>query len=459
MPDARGAFTAGIVERAQLGADIYSTEKRADGKGEYIPTAVAVDYLIRHYGFPEYEGELDADNKYSNAPDSRGVYRDTTCHLTDNVGRVLAGLVWYEMITGTPATENNYTRTTLSNEDMEKIKDAAHYACVNYMSYDPTTITSAPGDDTGDDSDDDDDDWIKEAPVSFDYAYSFALLGDTQTVNRYYPDTFANLYDWIVANADEHKIKWVFGLGDITDTSSVGEWERAQANFQKLDGVVPYSLIRGNHDGTAKLNEYFSYDAYINRTLGYWTEGTKLQNTYFTFEVGDIKYLVLCINYGADDRILSWASKIVEKYPDRNVILTTHAYLDETGKLLDKNHAYAPTVLTAAAANGNNGDGIWEKLVKKYENINFVFCGHISSDDIVVTQSVGDNGNVVTQILNDPQTFDYELEGGAGMIAMLYFSEDGKNVDVRYYSTAKDAFYKSDNQFSLEVDVVETAAQ
>lgn len=140
VPDARGAFTAGIVERAQLGADIYSTEKRADGKGEYIPTAVAVDYLIRHYGFPEYEGELSADNKYSNAPDSRGVYRDQTCHLTDNVGRVLAGLVWYEMMTGTPATENNYKRATLSDSDMAMLKEAAHYACENYMTYAPENV-------------------------------------------------------------------------------------------------------------------------------------------------------------------------------------------------------------------------------------------------------------------------------------------------------------------------------
>ena len=139
-PDSRGAFTSAILERAQIGADIYSTEKRADGEGEFIPTAVAVDYLIRHYGFPEYEGELDENNRFSQVPDVRGVYRDKTCHLSANVGRVLAGLVWYEMITGTPATENNYERVTLSSEDMAKIKEAAHYASENYMNYDPEEI-------------------------------------------------------------------------------------------------------------------------------------------------------------------------------------------------------------------------------------------------------------------------------------------------------------------------------
>ena len=78
-----------------------------------------------------------ADGGYDNSADTRGVYRDTVCHLTNNVGRVLAGLVWYEMLTGTPATENKYQRSTLSESDMEKLKEAAHYACENYMNYDP----------------------------------------------------------------------------------------------------------------------------------------------------------------------------------------------------------------------------------------------------------------------------------------------------------------------------------
>ena len=139
-PDASGAYLAALLPNEQLGADIYSTETAQGGRKAYIPTAVAVDYLIRHYRFPEYQGERDEDNKYDNSATTRGVYRDTTCHLTDNVGKVLAGLVWYEMITGTPATENNYQRSTLSSADMAKLKSAAHYACENYTSYDPSKI-------------------------------------------------------------------------------------------------------------------------------------------------------------------------------------------------------------------------------------------------------------------------------------------------------------------------------
>lgn len=140
VPDSSGAYLKELLERNRLGAGIYSSETRPDGEKAFIPTLVAVDYLIRFYGFPEYGGELDETSSYDNSKTTRCVYRDKTCHLTDNVGRVLAGLVWYEMLTGIPATECRYTRSTLSDEDMKKIKAAAHYACENYMTYDPDTI-------------------------------------------------------------------------------------------------------------------------------------------------------------------------------------------------------------------------------------------------------------------------------------------------------------------------------
>ena len=85
-----------------------------------------------------------------------------------------------------------------------------------------------------------------------DYAYSFAVIGDTQIVT--YNDVFSNkqnlnkIYDWIVANKQSKKIEFVFGVGDITDTNVPAEWEHSYQQISKLDGVVPYSLVRGNHD-------------------------------------------------------------------------------------------------------------------------------------------------------------------------------------------------------------------
>ena len=56
--------------------------------------------------------------------------------------------------------------------------------------------------------------------------------------------------------------------------------------------------------------------------------------------------------------------------------------------------------------------------------------------------------------INDYLEFEKNNNGALGMVAMLYFSEDGKNVEVEYYSTTTDRYYRSINQLSFELDLV-----
>ena len=71
-----------------------------------------------------------------------------------------------------------------------------------------------------------------KTPVG-DYAYSFAFIGDTQIINRYYSDRFPEIYSWIVENIESKNIKFVFGLGDVTDKNSTAEWLRARKGFPR----------------------------------------------------------------------------------------------------------------------------------------------------------------------------------------------------------------------------------
>ncbi len=71
---------------------------------------------------------------YNNTPGTHGLYRDSTCHMT-LTGRVLASLVWYETITGNSALDNKYIGPGLNETDMQKLREAAHYACTHYRSY------------------------------------------------------------------------------------------------------------------------------------------------------------------------------------------------------------------------------------------------------------------------------------------------------------------------------------
>ena len=290
--------------------------------------------------------------------------------------------------------------------------------------------------------------WISPSdkePVT-DYAYSFAVVGDTQKVNIKHPENFDVIYDWILDNVESKKMKFVFGLGDITDESSPDEWARAKESIHSMDGKVDYSIVRGNHDTVIGFNSTFPWSDYKDTFEG-GKLGATMLNTWRTLTLGDHKYLLITLDFGPSDAILDWASELCEEYPDHKVIITTHAYLYSNGTPIDADDH------CAMKDNGgyNNGDDMWDKLISKHENILLVISGHEACDRIVVAQNEGENGNVVTQMLVNPQLLDLNATGGLGLVAMLYFSEDGRNVTVEYYSTIKNKFYRDINQFSFSL--------
>lgn len=285
------------------------------------------------------------------------------------------------------------------------------------------------------------------------YDYSFAIVGDTQYITSWdtaYIDGVKNenthldiLYDWILANKYEKNIKYVMGLGDITDKYDVkyngsttgashdtaAEWEWAYSQISRLNGKIPYSVVRGNHDNETYFDRYFANDSaytsqfadpdYDSNAACFFEEGSVL-NAYTKFNVGAEKYLLLLLDYDPSDAALGWAYKVIERNQDYRVIITTHSYLND-----DK------TLTTTG------GDDIWEKVVKDNENVVLVLCGHVISSDIVKNEREGNDSNAVTEILINPQSRDgqYKYDTKAGMVAMLYFSNGGKDVRVEYIST------------------------
>ena len=288
--------------------------------------------------------------------------------------------------------------------------------------------------------------YTDKEPVT-DYDYSFAIVGDTQKVTKHYPSKLTKIYDWLLANKDSKNIQFVFGLGDITDTDSAAEWQVAQNAIFKLNGQIPYSLVRGNHDGSEGINTWFYVDEYTSQFEGFFGEGS-MENSWRLLDAGSDKYLLITLDFGPTDAELEWAGRIIEAYPDRKVIITTHTYLEPNGKPVDQYYSHAPSVYDETS---NDGDDIWNKLGKKYANVFLILSGHISSDYIITTQSVGDNGNVVTQMLIDPQTVDTAF-GPSGMVTMLYFKNGVPTVQVETLSTIEEKYFIKENQFSIELE-------
>lgn len=301
----------------------------------------------------------------------------------------------------------------------------------------------------------------KEDKDPSSYDYSFVVVGDTQLINERYADIYAGLYDWIIANADAKKIEFVLGLGDICQNDIDAEWERAAAALSKLrDAGIPQSIVCGSyHDSIPQYNKYLPYKDYVDAykgqiEYGFYDNGKgelSLANAYHLFTVGETKYMVLTLDFGPGTAIVNWANEVIAAHPDYNVIVTTHGYL-----YLDGTHFSTydyPSPDSTGKKDAHNGDELWDALIRKHENIVMTLSGHAALDRIVKTVSYGDHGNRIVEMLINPQETDTNYKG-TGLVAMLYFSDGGKKVDLEYYSTAKLQYFYEQNQFSFDMPTV-----
>ncbi|MBQ7661575.1 MAG: metallophosphoesterase [Clostridia bacterium] len=276
--------------------------------------------------------------------------------------------------------------------------------------------------------------WFDTVTPVTEYAYSMAIIGDQQIISISYPDKLHCIYDWILANKQAKNIEYVMALGDITnERDNATEWARVQAQFQRLSGKIPFAVCRGNHDYSAPYNTYLNFAGYTSDIVGNY-DG-RLEDMYKLIKIGKTDYLIMSLDYGASDGALAWACDVVERYPNHKVIVITHSYMADDGTTTDAHDPVAPSTNSGY----NNGDDMWEKFVRKYENIVLVLSGHIDSDEIRATKAVGDHGNIVTQMLINPQGIDPYTP--TGMVCMLYFNEDGNVVTTDYYSTIRNQYF------------------
>jgi hypothetical protein len=96
----------------------------------------------------------------------------------------------------------------------------------------------------------------------------------------------------------------------------------------------------------------------------------------------------------------------------------------------------------------NDGQEIWDKLIRDNPNILFVLCGHDLEDGVGRLTSTRPDGSRVHQILAN---FQMDPRGGNGYLRVLRFSPAERHVEVQTYSPFLDRFKTDpDNQFGLD---------
>jgi predicted phosphodiesterase len=297
--------------------------------------------------------------------------------------------------------------------------------------------------------------------------FTVVVLPDTQHYSQTFPANFHAQTKWIVENQKDRNIAYVMHLGDITNRSTVPEWEVASAAMGRLDHKVPYSISTGNHDYSGSkftgrdthFTEYFPLKKIKEmKNFGgtYDKESDNLDNNYTLFDAMGRDFIVIALEYAPRNDVVRWANDILKKYKDRTAILTTHAYMyfDSTRydyKKYGSKQAWSPHESAYAKTHNddvNDGEELWNKLVKVNPNVMMTLNGHVLKDGLGHLASKNDAGKDVHQILVN---FQMKPNGGDGWLRLLEFSADGKSVEsIDYSPTRNQCNVSEQNKFSMQ---------
>lgn len=294
--------------------------------------------------------------------------------------------------------------------------------------------------------------------------FTIIVLPDTQYYSEQYPDIYEDQVRWILDEAEARNIVFVVHEGDIVEHyDREAEWQVADRLMGRLDGIVPYAVLPGNHDmsaerDTAIYNRYFPAGRFADQRWygGNYPEGSN-DNSFQLFQAGGYDFgliqvrqlglVVVNLEFCPTGGVVEWASSVFERYPDRLGILVTHAYLGYDGV----RHIHQPS--GGCTDPDRNTQYLFEQLIYPNPNLFMVLSGHeyqperAYGEAYVVDSNVA--GRPVHQMLAD---FQRRPNGGDGWLRIIGFNQGLGQVIVRTYSpTVKGYERDDDSEFRFDL--------
>ncbi|MFH1811136.1 MAG: metallophosphoesterase [Pseudomonadota bacterium] len=239
--------------------------------------------------------------------------------------------------------------------------------------------------------------------------FSIVLLPDTQYYTNKQADDVNNTYRkqarWVRDHTLDDNIRFTIHLGDITANNGASQWTSADHAHDILDlAGIPYSVTTGNHDylisgdfarGNTLFDDTFGAARFAGRPWYEGALGSSNASNVNLFEVGELRFMVLSLEYAPRKDLLCRAEQAIAAHPDRRVIIATHCYLTHGG-------VYSTGCPDPAyGAIGSDGETVWNELASRHSNVFLVVSGHVGESAYVPRQ--GNAGNTVHQLVVDYQ--------------------------------------------------------
>ena len=284
-------------------------------------------------------------------------------------------------------------------------------------------------------------------------SFKIVAIPDSQKLSQYNPAPFLSQTQWIVNNIVAEDIEFVTHLGDVVNNNVPGQWSAATTAMDLLDGAVPYSVSIGNHDydtyrtrdeGTDEFTDRFGPAHYAGYS---WYKGANRRglNHCQIFSAGGREWLHLNLEFMPDDESLLWAQRILDAHPDLPAIVSTHAYLNQSGALGPNDSASS-----GMGAVSNGGGNQWAKFVSHNDQIFMVLNGHYfnEQDGVDLLVSTNDFGREVFQMC-----VDYQWEWSNGYLRTFEFDLVNDTIYAETFAPHTGAILTGpDDQFTLNID-------
>ena len=215
--------------------------------------------------------------------------------------------------------------------------------------------------------------------------FSIIQITDTQYLSDSNPTLYDGLTSWIANNSGALNLAMVIHTGDIVqDANSTTDWRNANTAMMTLyNNGVPYCWDAGNHDtfyssapgggspSSGWLGEnYLAFNVTVMRQLPYWVGDINFgKDTAVKFSYGNYHFMVINIEYDANQTVLDWMQTLLECNPNVNVIVATHNFLNGNG-------TYGWTVDPTDVKWATN----LENLLNSYSNVFMTLNGHDIDD-------------------------------------------------------------------------------
>ena len=179
--------------------------------------------------------------------------------------------------------------------------------------------------------------------------FSIVQITDTQYLPQSTPSLFYGLTNWIANQSKNLNLMMVVHTGDIVNFANQPyQWANANNAMMVLyNDSIPYCWNCGNHDqllpGGVMIGDgnpdsgwlggnYLAFNVTIMRQEPYWVsdifDGT---STAVEFSYGNYKFMVVNVEYNANDTVLEWMQTLINTNPNVNVIVATHNFLNGNG--------------------------------------------------------------------------------------------------------------------------------